>query len=104
MDQGPVTRIDAGRGYYPGNFVDSEDDALLVLTMSGGGERAAAFSQGMLDALGRIHFHRGTLLDEVDIVSSVSGGSVTAANDAVDGPGSIVRLLAAKRRCRSRSC
>lgn len=91
MDYGPVARLDAGTGYYPANHIDADDDALMILTMSGGGKRAAAFSQGMLDALATIRFGRGTLLDEVDMVSSVSGGSVTAANYAVNGPGSFGR-------------
>ena len=58
-------------------------ELLLVLTFSGGGTRAAAFSYGVLEALadtnvvinGKLH----RLLDEVDAISSVSGGSFTAA-------------------------
>lgn len=85
---GPVAAIDSTRGYYPSNHVDTGDDALMIVTMSGGGTRAAAFAQGMLDALAAIPFEDGVLLDEVDMVSSVSGGSVTAANYLVNGPAS----------------
>jgi len=78
----------AGEGYEfesmalgPGNT----DRLFVCLTFSGGGTRAAALAYGVLEGL------RGTaipplpgdgrprcLLDEVDIVSSVSGGSFTA--------------------------
>lgn len=59
----------------------------IVMTASGGGTRAAALAQGVLrelaatpiDAAGR------TMADEIDLISSVSGGSVTAANFALYG-------------------
>ncbi|MCA6122742.1 patatin-like phospholipase family protein [Bradyrhizobium sp. WSM 1704] len=59
-----------------------EDDLLLALSFSGGGTRAAAFSFGVLQELD--HTRSGaagskTLLDRVDFVSGVSGGSITAA-------------------------
>jgi NTE family protein len=58
-----------------------EDDELLALSFSGGGTRAAAFSFGVLQELDRARIGSGqkTLLDRVDFVSGVSGGSVTAA-------------------------
>jgi len=59
-----------------------EDDALLALSFSGGGTRAAAFSFGVLTELdrSRVGSNRAkSLLDRVDFVSGVSGGSVTAA-------------------------
>ncbi|QPF88197.1 patatin-like phospholipase family protein [Bradyrhizobium genosp. L] len=59
-----------------------EDDDLLALSFSGGGTRAAAFSFGVLQELDRVHSGVAgakTLLDRVDFVSGVSGGSVTAA-------------------------
>ncbi|MEW6640014.1 MAG: patatin-like phospholipase family protein [Pseudomonadota bacterium] len=57
----------------------SEGDVLLALSFSGGGTRAAAFSFGVLNELDRIRFGRESLLDRIDFVSGVSGGSVTAA-------------------------
>ena len=59
-----------------------EDDVLLALSFSGGGTRAAAFSFGVLQELDRSRpgsASAKTLLDRVDFVSGVSGGSVTAA-------------------------
>ena len=59
---------------------------LLIVTMSGGGKRAAAFGQGALNALAATRLPDGrSLLDEIDILSSTSGGSVTAAAFALEG-------------------
>lgn len=46
----------------------------IGLALSGGGYRAAAYHIGTLRAL-----HRLGILDKVDVISSVSGGSITAA-------------------------
>jgi NTE family protein len=58
-------------------------DILLILTFSGGGSRAAALAYGVLEALADtpLAAGRGTqsMLQEVDMISSVSGGSITAA-------------------------
>lgn len=55
----------------------------LILTFSGGGTRAAALSYGVLDELRNtsvtINHKKRRLLDEVDLISSVSGGSFTSA-------------------------
>lgn len=59
-----------------------DDDLLLALSFSGGGTRAAAFSFGVLTELDRTRIGSNpakTLLDRVDFISGVSGGSVTAA-------------------------
>jgi NTE family protein len=59
------------------------DDLLVGLSFSGGGTRAAAFSFGVLGEIDRTHIRSGTtsvsLLDHLDFISGVSGGSVTAA-------------------------
>jgi predicted acylesterase/phospholipase RssA len=44
------------------------------LALSGGGSRAAAFHRGTIQGL-----HEVALLDEIDVISSVSGGSVFSA-------------------------
>jgi len=79
-----ISRIDESAGYrIPGGESERGEDVLL-LAFSGGGTRAAALSYGVMQEL------RDTLtptsngstirlLDEVDIISSVSGGSFTAA-------------------------
>ena len=59
------------------------DEITLFLTFSGGGTRAAAFSYGVLEELADrkipISGKETRLLDEVSVISSVSGGSFTAA-------------------------
>ena len=59
------------------------DEHIVVLSFSGGGTRAAAYSFGVLRGLDRFQIAttRGPqpMLDEVDFVSGVSGGSITAA-------------------------
>ncbi len=64
-------------------------DLLLMLAFSGGGTRAAALSYGVLEELARTPVDSGEgrhrMLDEVDIISSVSGGSFTAAYYALWG-------------------
>ena len=58
-------------------------DIFLALSFSGGGTRAAAFSYGVLSELRDttidVDGRRIRLLDELDHISSVSGGSFTAA-------------------------
>jgi NTE family protein len=57
-----------------------EDELLIALSFSGGGTRAAAFSFGVLEEMHSARLRgSGSLLDRVDFVSGVSGGSVTAA-------------------------
>jgi NTE family protein len=65
-----------------------ERDTLVVVTLSGGGVRAAALAYGTLEALRELKgLNAGdtSLLDDVDIVSSVSGGSATAGWYALKG-------------------
>ena len=68
----------------------SRSDSLqVVLTFSGGGMRAAAFSYGVLEALRDTEIlwegKRRRLLDEADLISAVSGGSFTAAYYGLHG-------------------
>jgi len=61
----------------------------LILAFSGGGTRAAAFSYGVLEELRAtpINGPNGTrrLIDEVDLITGVSGGSFTALAYALHG-------------------
>jgi NTE family protein len=61
----------------------AERQNLIILAFSGGGTRAAAFSYGVLEALKRIEImspqgQKVRLLDQVDAVTGISGGSFTA--------------------------
>jgi NTE family protein len=80
----PKAAASTGGYYYQNHKRENKpDDILLLLAFSGGGTRAAAFAYGALEALRDTTFEVGgkkrRLLDEVDAISSVSGGSVTAA-------------------------
>ena len=59
------------------------DELLVGLSFSGGGTRAAAFAHGALLELDRTRIPSRTgptsLVDRLDFVSGVSGGSVAAA-------------------------
>jgi NTE family protein len=58
------------------------DDLLVFLAFSGGGMRAASLAYGTLEELRRtevpIHGTTRRLLDEVDVISAVSGGTLPA--------------------------
>lgn len=69
-------------GYRFDTFADEygAGEALIALALSGGGKRSAAFSYGFLNGLRQIDTGDGrSLLDEVDIISGVSGGTFTAS-------------------------
>ncbi|HEU5137915.1 MAG TPA: patatin-like phospholipase family protein [Steroidobacteraceae bacterium] len=68
----------------------NSDRLFVVLTFSGGGKRAAAFSFGVLEALRDVKVttpdgEQRALLDEIDLISAVSGGAFTAAYYALFG-------------------
>ena len=73
------------------------DDLLMVMSFSGGGIRAAALANGVLEALNEVELpprpaspvaeEKGRrFVQEVDLVTGVSGGSVTAASSSVPVP------------------
>jgi NTE family protein len=67
-----------------GRTVDTNfNDTVIALTFSGGGTRAAAFSYGVLQGFDEIRLPTRSgsvsLIDRIDFVSGVSGGSVLAA-------------------------
>jgi len=81
----PITQADLSTGYRfeVRQAQDKDKDNLIVLAFSGGGTRAAAFSYGVLEFLRRTEIvgpkgNMGRLLDEVDVITGVSGGSFTA--------------------------
>ncbi len=81
----PLVEYNAHSGYRfenlkaPGN----SDSLFVILTFSGGGTRAAALSYGVMEKLRKTKIQwegeERRLLDEVDVISSVSGGSFTSA-------------------------
>jgi NTE family protein len=81
----PITQADPSTGYRfeVRQAQVKNKDNLVILAFSGGGTRAAAFSYGVLEFLRRTELigpkgNRGRLLDEVDVITGVSGGSFTA--------------------------
>ncbi len=63
------------------------DETFVVLAFSGGGTRAACLSYGVLKELNntKLPGSSRTVLEEVDIISTVSGGSFTGAYYALFG-------------------
>ena len=68
---------------------NNTDKLFVIVTFSGGGTRAAALAYGVLEELRATQINGATadatLLEEVDVISSVSGGSFTAAYYALHG-------------------
>ncbi len=75
---------------YDFNHIASKNpdtgNVFLILAFSGGGTRAAAMAYATLEALNSVTIdHNETLLDEANIITSVSGGSFVAAYYGVYG-------------------
>ena len=89
----PITQADPRSGYRPPLLIpkrqNNDQSTLFVLSFSGGGTRAAAFSYGVLEELQRTEIvvdgKRRRMIDEVDVVTGVSGGSFTALAYALYG-------------------
>ncbi len=86
-----VTETSTATPYYleQQTGIGRSDDILVMLAFSGGGMRATALSYGVLKALADTRVEiggiRSNLLNEVDMISSVSGGSFTAAYYGLNG-------------------
>ena len=86
-----LARYDPSAGYRFDRLErgSNSDELFVILAFSGGGTRAAALSYGVLEALRdtRIQWknRKVSLLDEVDVISSISGGSFPAAYYALYG-------------------
>ncbi len=80
-DPKPEYEPDFGYRYLPRSQTTEQDEIYVALALSGGGTRAAALSYGVMDKLRNTSIRSGSrsLLDEVDVISSVSGGSFTSA-------------------------
>ncbi len=83
----PINKPEAGavlsKPQPRGEARPNADDLLVILAFSGGGTRAAALSYGVLETLATQEItwqgRARRLLDEIDVISAVSGGSFTAA-------------------------
>jgi NTE family protein len=83
-DNASIKTIDYEKGYRPRRASNKPiGDHNIVLAFSGGGTRAAALSYGVMEELRDAKIdskgQRVRVLDEVDVISSVSGGSFTSA-------------------------
>ncbi|MEP6943694.1 MAG: patatin-like phospholipase family protein [Betaproteobacteria bacterium] len=79
----PVTQVSSTTGYRYLARDSNDRENLVILAFSGGGTRAAAFSYGVLELLRRTEIvgPKGNtlrLIDSVDVITGVSGGSFTA--------------------------
>ena len=74
----------AGYRYSVVRNMPTEGKPFVLLAFSGGGTRAAAFAFGLMEELRTVEYMSKTgvkrrLLDDVEIISSVSGGSFTSS-------------------------
>ena len=93
-----IDHVDHSRGYRLQHvFHDQQDDDLfLVLLFSGGGTRAAAFGYGVLEVLAATpitgHGKTASLLEKIDLVHGVSGGSILATYLGLHGKNTVPRF------------
>jgi len=85
----PDTGYRAARLFTPGATRVNDPHTLVMLAFSGGGTRAAALSYGVLEELRRTRITLDGIehpaLDQVDVITGVSGGSFTALSFALMG-------------------
>jgi len=81
----PIDAVNEKTGYRFDRLEagNNPESLFVILAFSGGGTRAAALSHGVMEKLRDTKItwegQNKSLLDEVDVISSVSGGSFTAA-------------------------
>ncbi len=85
----PLKTVEQAAPYAFDRFTEpaDADETFVILAFSGGGTRAAALSYGVLKKMREVRLPASdkSLLDEVDVVSTVSGGSFTGAYYALFG-------------------
>ena len=89
----PLAEWDASYGYrsinLPPSKTGSSDSLFIIASFSGGGARASALAYGVLQEMARTPIvwegHQKRLVDELNIINAVSGGSFTAAYFALYG-------------------
>ena len=94
LDDAPINAASDGTAETPTQAAliadEGDGETLIGLAFSGGGTRAAAFAHGVLTAFAEAEMPgpggRATrMIDRIDFVSGVSGGSVTAAYFGLKG-------------------
>ena len=90
-----IDAIDPAAGYRTSRLVApsaarvNDPNTLVLLAFSGGGTRAAALSYGVLEELRRLRIQtqgvEHSVIDQVDMITGVSGGSFTALAYALHG-------------------
>jgi len=81
----PIAQYDPDKAYRIERLSENAEDnaTLVILAFSGGGTRAAAFSYGVLETLRDMEVTTQSgrtlrVLDTVDVITGISGGSFTA--------------------------
>lgn len=96
----PLSAVAADRGYRLHRFIDAEeaDHLFMQVNVSGGGARAAALGFGVLEELRdtrvRWEGRDERLIDDLDVLMGVSGGSMLTAAIALDGVAGMDRFEA----------
>ena len=86
----PLQQYDPFYGYRFSSLIPENptqpSPSFIIVSLSGGGTRAAALAYGALARMNQDQIGNGrTLLDKVDVISSVSGGSFASAYLGVFG-------------------
>jgi len=84
IENEPLNQNASHQSYSLKKVKNDDSEVKIVLAFSGGGTRAAALAYGVMEALHEISVSEGqesprSLLDEVQVITSVSGGSFTSA-------------------------
>jgi len=83
---------------FDANRMGGAESALVLVALSGGGKRSAAFAHGVLRGMRDIHVQPegrdDTLLNEIDLLAGVSGGAFAAAHFGLYGEASFATFPA----------
>lgn len=85
-----ISQITPNQGYRTKNIIEKHQDGdLIILMLSGGGSRAATLGYGVLEQFKQTKIgtnpFKESLLDNIDLVFGVSGGSVLATYFSLEG-------------------
>jgi len=90
------TDVGSGIGSMPTAGPKKSPSVITAVALSGGGARAAAFGLGVLEEMKatriEVDGRKTTLLDEVELISGVSGGSILASYYAAFGDETFTRF------------